>query len=69
MTSRNDDASLIPGLFAGGESKAEVERQLLGAGLVSWNTSYARVPAEAVTVQRYYLGAGSLNSPVAVSSS
>lgn len=61
MTSRNDDVSLIPGLFAGGESRAEVESQLLGAGLDSWNTSYARAPAEAETIQRFHLGAGGRN--------
>ena len=58
MVGRNNEVNLIPGLFNGGESKAQVEAQLLGSGLDAWNTSYTTMPPGAESVERFHLWAG-----------
>ncbi|MHA6298435.1 hypothetical protein [Devosia sp. CAU 1758] len=58
MRQRNNEVSLIPGLFQGGEPKQQVELQLLSAGLQTWSTSYGAMPPGAVSTQRYRLSAG-----------
>lgn len=58
MAGRNNDVNLIPGLFAGGETRQQVEAQLLGAGLEAWNTSYTEMPSGAESMQKFHLWAG-----------
>jgi hypothetical protein len=55
---RFNGPSLVPGLFVGGEPKAQVEAQLLRAGLEKWNIAGDRIPEGAVSLQIFYLGAG-----------
>ena len=61
MGGRNNDVNLVPGLFAGGETKAQVEAQLLDAGLDAWNTSHTKMPPGAESVQLFHLWAGGRN--------
>ena len=61
MTGRNNDVNLVPGLFAGGETKAQVEAQLLDAGLDTWKASNAEMPPGAKSMQKFHLWAGGRN--------
>jgi hypothetical protein len=60
MTHRGGDVSLVPRLFAGGESKQHVKTRLIGAGLEDWSNAYAGVPPGAESAQLFRLGAGGL---------
>lgn len=61
LRARNDGPSLIPGLFRGGEARADVEAQLLNAGLQAWGTRYEALPPGSVTMQKFRLSAGAMN--------
>ena len=50
---------MIPGFFAGGEQKQEVERELINAGLEAWSTAFRERPSGATSMQTFRFVAGS----------
>lgn len=58
VTRHDGDVNMIPGFFAGGERKEEIERELMQAGLETWSTSYQQFPSGAASVQTFRFVAG-----------
>lgn len=55
---RHKGPSLVPGLFRGDEAKADVQAQLLGAGLKILNVAGDALPAGVSSSQTFHLSAG-----------